>query len=68
MSSTRKCPTGKVKHPTYAEALIALGRLADPERGCVYTCQICGEFHVSSRQFFVVKHRGRGGARRGVMF
>ena len=62
------CPTGKRAHRTYADALAALNRVvADPLTGSVYTCQTCGEFHISKRRFTLDKAKGRGKRRRGPM-
>jgi hypothetical protein len=70
----RLCPTsGKRQHTSYGDALAALdarvrvGAL-DPLRSSVYVCRGCGLYHVSSRRFTVVKGKGRGKTRPGVVF
>ena len=67
------CTSRKRPFETYAEALAALielaarGRLKGPF-GEVYSCENCGEFHVSSRRSSLRRVKGRGKARRGIVF
>jgi hypothetical protein len=58
----------KIKYRTYAAALEAMFRLLErPELGSVHECLRCDAFHISSRRFALIKKRGRGGARRGLV-
>jgi hypothetical protein len=65
------CPSGKYGFAFYGDALMALiavdrskGR---SNRGSVYECPTCDQWHVSKRLFTVAKSRGRGRKRRGVI-
>ncbi len=66
------CPSGKRAYPSYADALAALvdlearGQMRGPF-GTVYLCPSCEQFHISSRRFTVVKPKGRGKRRRGLV-
>jgi hypothetical protein len=66
------CPSGKRRFTTYGAGLAALedldarGRLRGPF-GSVYQCSRCEGFHISSRRFTLVRRKGRGKARRGLL-
>ena len=67
------CTSRKRTFETYASALQALDDLATRgilrgPFGEVYSCENCGEFHVSSRRATLRRVKGRGKARRGVIF
>jgi hypothetical protein len=67
MTTKRQCKTGKVAHSTYSAALEALGRMARPELGSVYTYEACAAFHVSSRLFTLTRKKGRGKSRKRLV-
>jgi hypothetical protein len=59
----------KKPYPTYADALKALyTTVSRPELGSACPCDRCDAWHISSRRFTLTRTRGRGGARRGVVF
>ena len=68
----RGCTSGKHCYESYATGLAALedlerrGRLRGPF-GSVYRCSRCESYHISSRRFTLVKPKGRGKARRGLL-
>jgi hypothetical protein len=68
--SQLRCTTGKRGHGSYEAALRHLMTLQpDPSLpfGSIYTCPNCSAFHISSRRFTLMKPRGRGKARRGLV-
>ena len=66
------CPSRKRPYATCAAALTALedlearARLRGPV-GSVYQCSRCEMRHISSRKFTIVKKRGGGKTRRGLL-
>ena len=70
------CSKGKQAFSSYGEALYgeALFRLQAIEaerskggwQGSVYTCESCGRFHITGRQFTIWRKKGRGKSRRGL--
>jgi hypothetical protein len=72
--SGKRCPIdGKRKHASYVAALAEFDRLValrgmDPSRASIYECLTCGAWHISSRRFTLVKPRGRGKRRRGIVY
>jgi hypothetical protein len=61
------CPSHKVGYETSLQALATFDRvITDPLLGSIYTCQSCGQFHISSRRFSAIKPKGKGKARSGI--
>jgi hypothetical protein len=72
--SKRYCPAARKRsYRTYGEALAELDFRRDAITGIAwlstsaYTCESCDGFHISRKKFTLVKPKGRGKRRRGVV-
>jgi hypothetical protein len=66
-------PRGRKKRfATYQDALTEFARLEElgvlrTDRASIYSCSDCEGWHLSSRRFTLVKPKGRGKRRRGLL-
>ena len=67
-----RCSSGKQAFARYGEALQRLQEIESARskggwRGSVYSFQGCGQFHLTGRQFTLVRRKGRGKSRHGLV-